>query len=217
MLKIEGLVKSYPGRDVLRGVTLAVPAGVTMALLGRSGAGKTTLTRCVTGLETYQAGAITSSGPVQLVWQDATTALSPFQSVCDSIREAGKRVEEMLALVGLTPERAARRPFQLSGGECQRAAIARALISRPRVLILDEPLASLDMPSQQALIPLLRSVIHSGEMATLLITHDIETMRLLADQVAFLDEGRIIETGTVASFLDGPSTEPARAFIQAGM
>jgi ABC-type dipeptide/oligopeptide/nickel transport system ATPase subunit len=241
VLSVEGLTKRYRGAEeaVLRGVDLRVPGGTVVALLGRSGSGKTTLARCLTGLEAYDRGSFQYNGTafrpgdresrrtVQLVWQDPLAALSPYRRVRDSIREPLEgahrvakeqqmaSVNAVLEFTGLAGDRADCYPFQLSGGEAQRAVIARALVARPPVLILDEPLASLDPLAQRKLIPLLREAVHAHTMSVILISHDLPVVALLADQVAFLHEGRIIEVTATSAFLRAPESRPAKEFVEA--
>jgi ABC-type dipeptide/oligopeptide/nickel transport system ATPase subunit len=241
MLKISGLVKRYraSAQAVLRGVDLEVPAGTVVALLGRSGSGKTTLARCLTGLEVFESGTFQydgipfhpgkrgALGRVQLVWQDPLAALSPYRRVRDSIREPlewlrsvsqdqqAAAVASILEFTGLREDRADCYPFQLSGGECQRAVIARALVAKPAVLVLDEPLVSLDPVAQQALIPILLRATHAHATSVLLISHDLTAVAQLADRIAFLHEGRIIEKRDTQGFLREPESSPAREFVQA--
>jgi ABC-type dipeptide/oligopeptide/nickel transport system ATPase subunit len=240
MLKIAGLVKRYRGskEDVLRGVDLEIAGGTVVALLGRSGCGKTTLARCLTGLEPVDRGVFHYAGApfqpeeatarrrIQLVWQDPLAALSPYRRVRDSIGEPldsqGLRADEQTAAVrswleftGLASDRADCYPFQLSVGECQRAALARALVASPSILVLDEPLVSLDPVAQQELIPVLRRATKARTLSVLLISHDLGTVALLADRIAFLNEGKIQETQDTEAFLRAPESLHAREFLAA--
>jgi len=240
LVSIQGLRKSFgEGSRVLDGVSLAIGAGETVALVGRSGAGKSTLARCVIGLETADGGDVRIDGRVfdprrrperrvvQMVWQDPVPSLSPYQTVGASIREPldgfgigdpgarGARVRELLCSVGLAPELAARRPHELSGGECQRIVLARALAPDPHLLILDEPLSALDPPSQAAIVPLLQAVARRAARAVLLISHDLTAVRRLADRVALLDEGRIVEDQNTDAFFANPKRPASREFLAA--
>ena len=241
MLTIQGLVKRYrlSPHPVLAGIDLKIPKGCVMGLLGRSGSGKSTLARILLGLEEFEAGTVKFDGSpfvprsramcrqIQLMWQDPLAAMSPFQSVYQSIAEpiawrrsipSGQRESELAAMldfVGLTAERARRYPFELSGGECQRAVLARALVAKPKILVLDEPLSSLDPVAQTELVSLLRIAIRDQDMSVLLISHDVPIVGQLADQIAFLHQGRIVETAETSAFLKSPACSASYQYLKA--
>lgn len=240
-LTVRGLKKRFDasGAAVLEGIDLDIQAGETLALLGRSGSGKSTLARCLVGLERPDEGSILVDGhphipanrksrlAIQLVWQDPVASLSPFctagASIMEPISHASfasheariERAKELLLLVGLNESFLGRFPFQLSGGECQRIGIARALAAKPSVWILDEPLSALDPPMQAEILPVLRDAIQLHSMATLLISHDLTAVRQLADRVAFLANGSIVENRPTPEFLASPAHPVARQFIDA--
>ena len=240
-LAVCSLRRSYRadrGR-VLEDVSLEIGEGNTLALLGRSGCGKSTLARCLVGMEPIDAGTIAVDGlafsptqrsqrrRVQMVWQDAVSSLSPYRTAGQSLREPldafeiaesktrDTRVEELSAIVGLRPELLNRRPHQLSGGECQRVVIARALAPDPRILILDEPLSALDPPSQAEMLPVIRAVAAQAARAVLLISHDLTAVRQLATRVALLHEGKIIEEQLTEDFFAAPKHPQTREFLAA--
>ncbi len=239
-VSIQALRKSFEAStSVLDGVNLAIGEAETVAMVGRSGAGKSTLARCVVGLETADGGEIRIHGLtfdlrrrkqrrlVQMVWQDPVPSLSPYQTVGASIREPldgfevgdpsarEAQVRELMRSVGLGPELAARRPHELSGGECQRIVIARALAPDPRLLILDEPLSALDPPRQAAIVPLLQSVARQTGRAVLLISHDLTAVRRLADRVALLHQGRVVEDRPTEAFFSSPEHPASRELLAA--
>jgi ABC-type dipeptide/oligopeptide/nickel transport system ATPase subunit len=240
-LSVRGLKKRFAAkaRPVLDGIDLDIRAGETLALLGKSGSGKTTLARCLVGLEQPESGSILVNGrihnsanriqrlAVQMVWQDPVASLSPFCTAGASImeplssvgagsqQERGERVDELLRFVGLNESFASRLPFELSGGECQRIGVARALAANPSVLVLDEPFSALDPPMQAEIVPLLKAAIQFRSMATLLVSHDLTAVRQLADRVAFLADGRIVENKATAEFLDSPEHPIAQQFVNA--
>jgi ABC-type dipeptide/oligopeptide/nickel transport system ATPase subunit len=241
LVSIAGLHKSFGSHatPVLDGITFTMNGGQTVALVGRSGAGKSTLARCVVGLEPLDRGEIQIDGRtfdptrrsgrwlVQMVWQDPVPSLSPYRTVGDSLREPldafsigepaarAENVSRLIHSVGLPPECAARRPHQLSGGECQRIVIARALAPNPRLLILDEPLSALDPPTQAAILPLLQSIAKQPDRAVLLISHDLTAIRRLADRVVYLHQGHIVANQTTADFFSQPQHPAAGDFIRA--
>lgn len=224
---------------VLDDVCLDISEGETVALIGRSGAGKTTLARCIVGLERADEGEVFVDGApyrakpraarraVQLVWQDPSGSLSPFLTLRQSVAEPlesfeigdpktrSRRADELLSSVGVAPEMFDRKPHQLSGGECQRAVIARSLASDPRVLLLDEPMSALDPPRQAALSQVLARLTRENRRAILLISHDLTAVRRLSTRVALLDQGRIVEDVPSAEFFARPSHPVARQFLEA--
>ena len=126
-----------------------------------------------------------------------------------------RRADELLSSVGVAPEMFDRKPHQLSGGECQRAVIARSLASDPRVLLLDEPMSALDPPRQAALSEVLARLTRENRRAILLISHDLTAVRRLSTRVALLDKGRIVEDVPSAEFFARPSHPVARQFLEA--
>ncbi len=206
-LRLRGLRKSFGSRPVLRGIDLDVPAGQFVAIVGRSGCGKSTLLRLLSGLETPDEGEIAidaatdpKRGAVRIMFQEPR--LLPWNTVARNVAvgltdrpmpaDRDGVVRQALAAVGLA-DRANDWPSVLSGGQKQRAALARALVSRPRLLALDEPLGALDALTRiemQALVE--RSWTEQGFTAVL-VTHDVSEAVILADRILVLDDGVIVE------------------------
>lgn len=210
-----------PARHVLDGVNLTVGKGESIALIGRSGSGKSTLGRILLGLEPASHGAVIFKGhslatmnrgerrhfraSVQAVLQDPLSAVNPRHSIeriiseplrhltTLSASERSARVGQLLEMVGLKPDDAVRLPSQVSGGQLQRVCLARALAPEPELLILDEAVSNLDIPLQIAMLDLVAGLRTARGIATLLITHDVRLARRFCDQVAVLDDGRVIE------------------------
>ncbi|MGW7460890.1 ABC transporter ATP-binding protein [Streptomyces sp. NPDC054797] len=209
--------------DVLHDVTLSVAAGECLALVGRSGSGKTTLGRCLAGLHADHEGVILLDGEplprsvrarsrcqlaaVQYVFQDAKAAFDEHRPVLDQVartavrlrgaaaRAAREEAVRTMEALGLGEVEAGRRPGALSGGELQRAALARALLARPRVLVCDEITSGLDPATRAALLALLAGLRERAEIALVFITHDLAAADALADRSAVLDAGAIVEPG----------------------
>jgi peptide/nickel transport system ATP-binding protein len=205
-----------------------------VGLVGESGSGKSTLTRVLVGLQQPTAGTVELAGapPVpgqgraQLVFQDPTAALDRRQTVGGALTEAldlarrrgvpvgDDEVARLLTRVGLEPVHAARRPWQLSGGQRQRVVIARALAARPDVLVLDEPVSSLDAVVRAGVLELLRSLRADG-VALLVVSHDLAAVEALADEVVVLDRGAVVESGPTAQVLRSPQHPVTAALVAA--
>src|SRR3954463_10857876 len=202
-LTIRGLRKSFGDNEVLRGIDLHIPAGQSVAIVGRSGCGKSTLLRLIAGLETITAGTISlgeDARPedVRVMFQEPR--LLPWARVLSNVEvglgrerntaDAQARAESALVEVGLDDKRA-QWPAVLSGGQKQRVALARALVSRPRVLAFDEPLSALDALTRISMQRLLERVWQDQGFTAILVTHDVAEAVALADRVLVIEEGRI--------------------------
>ncbi len=201
---------------VLDRVGLDLHEGEVVGLLGRSGSGKSTLARCLAGLQQPASGSLSLNGQaltaartlaqrraIQYVWQEPQCALSPFRSALASAaeplegfglasrRERPQRAAQMLQRMGLTQADMQRLPHQLSGGQCQRVVLARALLAEPQVLLLDEPFSALDSVTTVALVQDLAVVLAEHRLAVLLVSHDPALVRHLAQRVLVLEQGRL--------------------------
>ncbi|WP_031476834.1 ABC transporter ATP-binding protein [Streptomyces bicolor] len=195
-VQLRGLTRSFDGRTVLDGIDLDIPAGQFTALLGHSGSGKSTLLRAVAGLDHEVAGSGQLSAPerVSVVFQDSR--LLPWRRVLDNVllgldgKEAVRKGREALAEVGLEGRERAW-PNELSGGEAQRAALARSLVREPELLLADEPFGALDALTRIRMHGLLRELWERHRPSVLLVTHDVDEAIVLADRVLVLERGRI--------------------------
>jgi len=208
-LTIRGLRKSFGDNEVLRGIDLHIPAGQSVAIVGRSGCGKSTLLRLIAGLETITAGTISlgeEARPedVRVMFQEPR--LLPWARVLSNVEvglgrernspDAQARAESALVEVGLADKRT-QWPAVLSGGQKQRVALARALVSQPRVLAFDEPLGALDALTRISMQRLLERVWHDQGFTAILVTHDVAEAVALADRVLVIEDGRIAQDFTV--------------------
>ncbi len=227
----------------LDGVNLDVPSGRTTALVGESGCGKSTLGRLLLRLEPPSAGRIEYEGrdladfdaaelrafrrDAQIVFQDPFGSLNPRLTVGSMLREAlsvhgivrggevEERVGELLDRVGLDRAASGRYPHEFSGGQRQRIGIARALSVEPRFIVLDEPVSALDVSVQAQILNLLRDLQEEFELTYLFISHDLAVVRNLADRIAVMRAGRIVERGSTERVLNAPSHEYTRALLAA--
>ncbi|MFI8895393.1 ABC transporter ATP-binding protein [Streptomyces paradoxus] len=195
-VRLRGLTRSFEGRTVLDGIDLDLPAGQLTALLGHSGSGKSTLLRAIAGLDHGVAGGGQLAAPerVSVVFQDSR--LLPWLRVLDNVllgaegRDAGRKGREALEEVGLKGRERAW-PGELSGGEAQRAALARSLVREPELLLADEPFGALDALTRIRMHGLLRELWERHRPSVLLVTHDVDEAIVLADRVLVLEKGRI--------------------------
>ena len=222
------------------GVSLAIGPGEVVGLVGESGSGKSTLGFAMAGLQPTTRGEIrhlgkkldralwkTVRGEVQIVFQDPFGALDPRMLVGDIIAEPLRlqrlgnaaerqaRVAALLDQVGLPRESASRFPHEFSGGQRQRIAIARALAPRPRLIVADEPLSALDVSVQSQVLNLLRDIQEAEQLALLFISHDLAVVNHLADRVAVLYLGRLVELASREALFARPAHPYTRALLDA--
>ena len=225
------------------GVSISIDAGSTLALVGESGCGKSTVARALVRLVRPTAGSIRFDGAeltslsddgfnkirphLQMVFQDPAASLNPRLSVRRMVEEPlrlhtelggaerRERAEAVLEEVGLGAELADRYPHELSGGQCQRVNIARALVTNPRLIVLDEPTSALDVSLRARVILLLEELRRRHGLSYLFISHDLATVRYLASRVAVMYLGVIVEEATTAELFDHPAHPYTRALIAA--
>ena len=234
LLEIEGLSKHFGSAQALAGLDLRVEAGEFLALLGGSGSGKSTLLRLIAGFEAPDAGHIRLGGqdltamppherPLNMMFQ--SYALFPHLSVAGNVgyglkrdgtprAERDTRVAEALAMVGLQ-DFAGRMPHRLSGGQRQRVALARALVKRPRLLLLDEPLGALDANLRERTGFELRALQRRTGASFIMVTHDQQEALALADRVAVLEKGRLVQIGPPRDIYERPATRFVATFLGA--
>ncbi|QKG22937.1 ABC transporter ATP-binding protein [Actinomadura verrucosospora] len=223
-LTVTGLTADVPGRRVVHGVDLAVPAGRVLALVGPSGSGKTLTARAVAGLHPHGGTVLVDGRPpvrgrdVGYAFQDALASLNPTVTVRRHLTETVKAhgtgdPAAALARFGLDPALAAAHPFELSGGQAQRVALALATVHEPPVLIADEVTTALDPVTQATVLDLVRA--QARDRAVLLITHDLTAAARWADDIAVMRDGRIVEHGPAERILGEPESDLARELVAA--
>jgi len=214
-------------------VSLVVPSGHVVGLVGESGSGKSTLARAAVGLVAPAAGTITLDGrpvprrgrrPLQMVFQDPYASLDPRMTVGESIAEAAvvrgrsarhAEAARLTELVGLPRGTVDRFPAELSGGQRQRVALARALAGRPEVIIADEITSALDVSTQGAVLNLVRELQRELRLSMLFISHNLAVVRYVADIVAVMYQGRIVEHGPAETVLGSPAHDYTRRLLAA--
>jgi peptide/nickel transport system ATP-binding protein len=233
LLAVSGLQKVYGGFTALHGADFVLEPGEVVAIVGESGSGKSTLAKCLLRLEEPTSGRAIYQGrdlfslsskelyrmrrDIQMVFQDPTQSLNPHMSVYELISEAWvihpeilpkdrwkARVAELLGQVGLLPEHMHRYPHQFSGGQRQRIAIARALALEPRIIICDEAVSALDVSIQAQVIELLADLRRRLGLSYIFIAHDLPVVRDFADRVIVMQNGRIVEQGSVRQIFEAP-------------
>jgi peptide/nickel transport system ATP-binding protein len=225
LVVVRNLTKRFSddAPPALDDVSITVGAGEAVGIVGESGSGKTTLARCLVDLERAGSGTITwthddtGARRAQIVFQDPTSALNPSMTVgatlAEALRAGGRdrdEVSSLLALVGLPDSYARRRPSALSGGEQQRVAIARAIAPRPRLLICDEPVSSLDVSVQAQILNLMNDLIAELGIALLFITHDLAVVRQVVQRVYVMHRGHVVESGVMDELIRAPQHEYTR-------
>ncbi|KQO10285.1 hypothetical protein ASF06_08900 [Agreia sp. Leaf244] len=216
--------------EAVRGVTLEIGQGESMALVGESGCGKSTLLRLVAGLDTPTSGSVTVAGDTgpQMIFQDAGSSLTPWLTVGELLGErlsaavpgirkpeADRRIAETLERVGLPAEVSRVKGASLSGGQRQRVAIARAVIVPPTVLLCDEPTSALDVSLAATVLNLLGRLRRELGMSVLFVTHDLAAARIIADRIAVMNHGRIVEIGDAETVCASPTNDYTAALLSA--
>jgi ABC-type polar amino acid transport system ATPase subunit len=236
MIEIKNVSKWFGDFQVLTDVNETIERGQTMVICGPSGSGKSTLLRCVNGLEPYQEGEIIVDGvslsdpktnlyklrenigmvfqrfelyPHMTALQNIT--LAPMKVRKWSKQKAGQKAMELLERVGI-PDKADAYPANLSGGQQQRVAIARSLAMEPRYMMFDEPTSALDPEMIKEVLDVMINLAKEG-MTMLCVTHEMGFAREVADEIIFMDFGKIVERGTYEGFFNNPKSERAREFL----
>ncbi|MFG1679688.1 ATP-binding cassette domain-containing protein [Nonomuraea sp. NPDC049269] len=220
--------------DAMRGVSLSVAEGETLGLVGESGSGKTTTSRVALGLQRPTSGTVRFdgrpfprrrkdlAGRMQAVLQHPHWSLNPRMRIGQSVAEplavlgkaAGERVPEALEQVGLEAGFADRYPHELSGGQRQRVSIARALITRPSFIVFDEAVSALDVSVQVQILNLLKDLQAEYGFAALFISHDLGAVRYVADRIAVMRGGEVVETADAVTFYTAPEHPYSRQLLE---
>ena len=244
LLEVRNLVVRYgkKGAAAVDDVSFTIARGETLGLVGESGSGKTTIGRAILGLQPVTSGEIwfegknitrasvaerrSLQGDLRAVFQDPYSSLNPRRPIGDALAEplrvAGvarsersMRADRALAAVGLPPGSADRYPRQFSGGQRQRIAIARALVTDPRLVVCDEAVSALDLSTQAQVLNLLAELRTGADLGYLFIAHDMAVVEFLAQRVVVLNRGRVVEQGPTAEVLGNPQHHYTRVLMAA--
>ncbi|MFJ2551858.1 ABC transporter ATP-binding protein [Microbacterium sp. NPDC087591] len=243
LLELRAAGFAYGSRRVLDDISLRIDEGDSLGLVGESGAGKSTILRLMLGLAAPSDGQVLFEGEplsvrdraqlrrfrasVQPVFQDPYSSLDPRQRIDRIIGEplrslrlasgadAQRRIAEALESVGLPADTARRYPHEFSGGQRQRIAIARAVVSRPRVLLADEPVSALDVTTRVQVLELLDRLRRENGLSLVMVSHDLTAIASACDRTLVLKNGRVVEQGSTASVLHSPQDPYTRALVDA--
>jgi ABC-type glutathione transport system ATPase component len=241
LLEANDVTIRYPGAelDAVIAAELSVAPRAAIGIVGESGSGKTTLAHALVGTLRPTGGQVLVEGVswarvsrkadarrrVQMIFQDPLGALNPWltarEAVAEAVRhwyatsreEARQRAGDLLAETGLSREAMDRRPKQLSGGQCQRVGIARALACQPAVIVADEPTSALDVSVQAQILNLLMALQQSHDLALVLISHDLSVIRHMTDEAVVMYGGRIVERGPTNQLMDRPAHPYTRLLV----
>lgn len=253
LLQVDQVTKVYKKRRmlhgvgaevaVLRGVSLSIARGKTLALIGESGSGKSTLAKCIVQLEPVTSGSVSFDGVeltrldrrqlgafwprMQLVFQGASAAVNPnmrsWEVVAEPLRIQARGTRawrksaalNCMGQMGISPDLAERFPYQLSGGQLQRLVVARALVLAPELLVLDEPFSGLDVSIQAQIANLLMELQRERSLTYVVIAHDLVMAGVLADEIAVMQDGELVERGPVETVYAAPQHPYAQALVAA--
>ena len=223
MIKVSDLRVRYGAVEAVKGVSFSLGRGEALGIVGESGSGKSTIAKTLIGLEKPFSGRIECRArSVQMVFQDAVGSLNPRMTVRQTLEEtlrikrATKRtVGELLDLVGLSIAVLGQYPREMSGGQCQRVSIARALACEPDVLVADEPVSALDVSVQARILNLIRELRRELDLSVLLIAHDLAVVKNVCDRVCVMQRGVFVDAGKAADVFENPQSGYTKRLLAA--
>lgn len=228
LLEVEDLHVRYGSFEAVRGVSLSLAKGEIAGVVGESGSGKSTLARVLINLEKPSSGKVKFSSAaggqkmsVQMIFQDAVGSLNPRMTVLQTLNEiiavsrSTYKASELLELVGLSEAVLAQYPREMSGGQCQRVSIARALACRPDILIADEPVSALDVSVQARILNLLRDLRKQMNLSILLVAHDLAVVKNVCDRVYVMEKGLFVDSGETRKVFEEPQSQYTKRLLAA--
>jgi len=223
ILEVTDLHVRYGRMEAVKGVSFALARGETLGIVGESGSGKSTIAKTLIGIERPSSGSISCRAKsMQMVFQDAVGSLNPRMTVRQTLDEVLKikrstnlTVAKLLDIVGLSVAVLEQYPREMSGGQCQRVSIARALACEPEVLIADEPVSALDVSVQARILNLLRDLRRNLGLSILLIAHDLAVVKNVCDHVCVMQRGAFVDAGTSADVFEHPRSDYTKRLLAA--
>ena len=234
LIEVSDLHVSYGNYEAVKGVSFSLGKGEILGIVGESGSGKSTIAKTLMGLERKSAGSITFNlqpstfnlrSKIAMIFQDAVGSLNPRKTVWQTLSEVLKikhtknsntqTTLSMLDLVGLSKAVLDQYPREMSGGQCQRVSIARALACEPEVLIADEPVSALDVSVQARILNLLRDLRRELGLSILLIAHDLAVVKNVCDRICVMEHGLFVDAGDAEEVFDHPTSEYTKRLLSA--
>ena len=223
LYEVDDLHVRYGDFEAVKGVSFTLHDGEILGIVGESGSGKSTIAKTLIGLEKASSGRIACRAKsVQMVFQDAVGSLNPRMTVRQTLEETlrvkrikSKTPESLLELVGLSKAVLDQYPREMSGGQCQRVSVARALACEPQVLIADEPVSALDVSVQARVLNLLRDLRRELGLSIILIAHDLAVVKNVCDRICVMEKGLFVDSGDASEVFEHPTSDYTRRLLAA--
>ena len=223
LIEVSDLHVRYGDYEAVKGVSFSLGKGEILGIVGESGSGKSTIAKTLMGLETSSGGHIAiCASSMQMIFQDAVGSLNPRLTVRQTLEEvlkikqsSNQTIKQLLDLVGLSSAVLDQYPREMSGGQCQRVSIARALACEPEVLIADEPVSALDVSVQARILNLLRDLRRDLGLSILLIAHDLAVVKNVCDRICVMEHGLFVDAGAAEEVFDHPASEYTKRLLAA--
>ena len=226
LIEVRDLRVRYGDYEAVRGVSFSLGKGEILGIVGESGSGKSTVAKVLMGLQPKSAGEVTNrAASTQMIFQDAVGSLNPRMTVRQTLSEVlrirqsndpnNQTIEQLLDLVGLSAAILDQYPREMSGGQCQRVSVARALACSPDVLIADEPVSALDVSVQARVLNLLRDLRRDLGLSILLIAHDLAVVKNVCDRICVMEHGRFVDAGDAVDVFEHPQSDYTKRLLAA--
>ena len=223
VLEVKGLRVRYGDFEAVKGVDFTLEKGDILGIVGESGSGKSTVARTLIGLQRKSSGDVhVNAKSIQMIFQDAVGSLNPRMTVRQALdevlaikRNTRQTAADLLEIVGLSTAVLEQYPREMSGGQCQRVSIARALACEPEVLIADEPVSALDVSVQARVLNLLRDLRRDLGLAILLVAHDLAVVKNVCDRICVMERGLFVDVGPAEQVFDNPTSDYTRRLLSA--
>ena len=226
LIEVSDLHVRYGDYEAVKGVSFSLGKGEILGIVGESGSGKSTIAKTLMGLTQSSGGHIAiCASSMQMIFQDAVGSLNPRMTVRQTLSEVlkikqsknpnNRTIEQLLDLVGLSRAVLDQYPREMSGGQCQRVSIARALACEPEVLIADEPVSALDVSVQARILNLLRDLRRDLGLSILLIAHDLAVVKNVCNRICVMEHGLFVDTGDAEEVFDHPTSEYTKRLLSA--